>query len=916
MAQSKDVSGTSAGLRDGDRGNGTSDRPEGGRPCRVAFLTPSFQTLGPTWRRDPQILKLAAPQICGALYANGHRALRQYDFEVQIFKLEYEQPGRLNLRAFFDDASVDRFLTRDDVTLRQQSNLILDTLEVEEADLFAFSCASVLEIYADMHAVANLILCLAKVLKERFPGCKTVAGGLKISPDTKHRAEFISMLERCPALDFAADGRGEAPLLNLVEHLETGKSLADLGQHTQAHGNGCLLLSDAIRELRLSPSLARELGIETEKGLVKVVEVPDEVAVYKATAQGNTPAAMPLPLSSTTGQVLSALAAATKLKEEAAQRSEGSEFGPQGDHERRSLFNPSIFVTPWFDKRNTEKRKLSGRDLLQRYHLGGEWEQRLGIYQDDRVAILPMIFMEGCNARCAFCAYSMTNMLKREAEEVVRAMAWMRDEYDIRYFHFLNTNINGSLQYAEAFCDALIAAKLDVMWSDCANLWALNERLLEKMRRSGAIRFTYGVECPSDRMLEYIGKGITVKQAHQRLKQASDLGIWNHLLLITGLPTETEDDTKHFIDFLEESAEYSNAYSISSFYLISSSLMGAFPERYGLQMLPNPSGLLEDQAFDEKGGLPWAQKKRQIIRSTEVITDTIKRIKKDPKYWSGAIDLELLFWLYDRLGHDNKKDIVRCYEDAFLGSPAHPKSYATAMCQLLSSDAAGNRGLHGTGMRAKPADIRIVQDTLHLPIETAARPIELEFRVLGLGASPTFVSGRNLGVSIAMDTGFADALKEIIAPGSELDQVVTRAGWRIVRSVDRPTAGEGFRLESKKKALDLVIAPMRADERAFVNHQGLGLVYSVPHDREDPTKHPRVLPFVQQVGKYVLTRLARDPRSAQARAIDTRALREFAGDTIETLEAAYQRELDFEPLHDMAQLGRRHGDKFSKVAVA
>ena len=687
--------------------DGQSERAaKADRSLRVGLITPSFHTLGRTWRRDPQILKLAVPQICGALFANGYHNLRQYDFEIQIFKLEYESPGRLNLRAFFDDAAVDRFIASDDSALRDQACLILDTLEVEEADLLAFSCASVLEIYDDMHAAANLNMCLAKVLKERFPGCRTMMGGLKISPDTKHRAEYVSMLERCPMLDFAAEGRGEEAVLSVVEHMESGKSFDELGQGNQRHGNGWLLHSGGTRELRILPSLARELGVETKKGIVEVADVPDEVPVFKSRAESGKQPEMSLPLSSTTGQVLSALAEA-KRKEDATRTAEAKEFGPQGDHERRELFNPSIFVTPWFDKVNTEKRKLSGRELLQNYHLHGEWEQRLGPYQDDRIAILPMIFMEGCNARCAFCAYSMTKMVKRDVEEVVRSLAWMRDTYDIRYFHFLNTNINGSMQYAEAFCDALIAAKLDILWSDCANLWALNDRVLEKMRRSGCIRFTYGVECPSDRMLDYIGKGITVKQAHERLKHASDLGIWNQLLLITGLPTETEDDTKHFIDFLEQSAEYSNAYSISSFYLISSSLMGAFPERYGLEMLANPSGLLEDQAFNEVGNLPWAQKKRQIIRSTEVITDAIKRIKKDPKYWSGAIDLELLFWLYDRLGHDNKKDIVRCYEDAFLGSPAHPKAYLPAMKDLLSNCKGVSETLAQAGMRAKPDEIRL-----------------------------------------------------------------------------------------------------------------------------------------------------------------------------------------------------------------
>ena len=52
---------------------------------------------------------MAAPQIAGALFANGYREIRQYDFEVQIFQLELEHPGRLNLRAFFRR---ERFLSR------------------------------------------------------------------------------------------------------------------------------------------------------------------------------------------------------------------------------------------------------------------------------------------------------------------------------------------------------------------------------------------------------------------------------------------------------------------------------------------------------------------------------------------------------------------------------------------------------------------------------------------------------------------------------------------------------------------------------------------------------------------------------------------------------------------------------------
>jgi hypothetical protein len=220
-------------------------------------------------------------------------------------------------------------------------------------------------------------------------------------------------------------------------------------------------------------------------------------------------------------------------------------------------------------------------------------------------------------------------------------------------------------------------------------------------------------------------------------------------------------------------------------------------------------------------------------------------------------------------------------------------------------------------MQAKPEEIRVVQETLYLPVETAAQRVELELRVLGYGTSPTFTSGRNLGTSVAMDTGLSDAIAEIIEPGSRLDQAVTKVGCRIVREGNARGTGGTFRLEWKgRAALDVSIAPMGPNEPAFVKHEGFGVMYSVPHDREDPTKHPRVLPFVQQISKYIVHRLASDPRASRAGALDMQALRTFATNLVDELESTYTSELDFEPLHDMAQFGRRHGDKFSRVAVA
>lgn len=836
------------------------------RALRIAFVTPTLHTLGPRWRRDPQIVKLAGPTLCGFLYSRGYEHIRQYDFEVQVFQREEEAPGSFPLELYVDDARVDAFLRgEDEPAIRALTERILDALEVEEADLFCFSTASVLELYADMHSAGNINMCLATVLKERHPNCKTAIGGLQISPESKHKAEYQQMLGRCAALDFAIEGKGEWPILHVAEALEGRTTFEGNEQRFERHGQGMLLLPvRRLRDIHVPAGIARQEGL---KGVTLNVLTPEEE--------------------------------------------------PEGEHKRQELVNQSIYVTPYFDPKNIEARRLSGIQILKRYNLDTEWVTRMSQFHGDSVVVLPMIFMEGCNSHCSFCSYSMTKMIKRDVEDAVRAIAWLREKYDVRYFHFLNTNINGYYKYAEAFADALIAAKLDILWSDCANLRALDRPLLEKLRKSGLIRFTYGLECPSDRMLKYIMKGITVKQAYDRLKEAHEVGIWNHLLLITGLPTETEEDQKHFIDFLERTAEFTHGFSISSFYLVSTSLMGAFPQRFGLEMMPNPSGLLEDAAFNEVGGLTWERKKRQIIESTEVITETIKRLKVEPKYWSGAIDLELLFWLYDRLGHDNKADIVRAYEDAFIGVPAHPKSYTKPLREALRVGTPGTKALRQAGWQPKPEAITVREEALLVPFESERSRVSLELRCHEHGAPPTLTAGRNLGVSVSSRPWFADALLRLVGTGGALTRALEAAGFEVVeRGLAYGLGGFGFRILRKTAAVDLFVVASAPDTPAFLRQDNLGFVYSVPHGATDPTRDKKVLEWLTRLGRYVLGELNKDRVGAQSKPVDAALLKATADELVSLLEAPFARALDEEARHARNAEGQRHGPDFSKVATA
>lgn len=826
----------------------------------------------PGWWRFPQIVKLAAPTLAGYLREHGVADLSLHDFEVQGFDALRRDPQRFRFEQFFDDARVDRDLAAGEGGLLEQAEQILHLLEVREADLYALSCASVIGRFAEMHAVGNLCLCLAQVLKARQAGACLVVGGLQISPESKQREEYQRMLDRCGALDVAVIGRGELPLLHVAQGL-------------RGEAPGFALPEGETLDIASTPS---GRIYQWHSGAYVDPESGQRDADGRA---GDSD------FGSSSASALVSSAGGALLDER-----------PEGAHRRARLNNPSVFVTPCFDAHSMDARASSSSALLERYHLGAH-RQALGARDDDRILVAPMIFQEGCNASCAFCGYGMTRMVRREPKEVVRAIAGIQEAHDVHSFHFLNTNINGSYRYADAFMDELIAARLNIQWSDCANLRAVDERLLVKARESGAIRFTWGLEYPSDRLLKVIHKGIDVRRARERLQLAHDLGFWNQVLLITGLPGETDGDLKGFVDFLEGSAGIVDGYNVSPFYLISASLMGTYPERYGIELARNDSGLLEDAGFsefdpDSPAGArrrirSWEEKQRAIEASTLAVTRSIQGLKRDPKAYSGSIDLELLFLLYDRLGHERKAEIVRLFEEAHLGSPTHIATWRARLARLVEGGYAPvDEALAGTGWALEPEGLDLEGAVIRVPLRGGAHRLDVEIRDHALGVPHHLAGGESLGVRGRARPAFAEALEGLLDATGPLPGALAKAGWRLVGETE--VLGDGtlrFRIEGlgptgaadadgPAEALDLCVSPAGAGRQAAMEKADLGFSYQFVEGRGQPMSEPLTARFVMRLGAWLLDQLRVLPEALSTVPwLDDERARRVAASLVEGLEA-------------------------------
>jgi anaerobic magnesium-protoporphyrin IX monomethyl ester cyclase len=67
----------------------------------------------------------------------------------------------------------------------------------------------------------------------------------------------------------------------------------------------------------------------------------------------------------------------------------------------------------------------------------------------------------------------------------------------------------------------------------------VNKNLIEKLKRAGLSTLYYGVESGSQRVLDLMKKGITLKQAEDAVRVAKDVRVEVLTSFILGFPSET-----------------------------------------------------------------------------------------------------------------------------------------------------------------------------------------------------------------------------------------------------------------------------------------------------------------------------------------------------------------------------------------
>jgi len=172
----------------------------------------------------------------------------------------------------------------------------------------------------------------------------------------------------------------------------------------------------------------------------------------------------------------------------------------------------------------------------------------------------------GCPFNCTFCSVGSIWGKKytfMSAERIVDDIEYITKRYKVKGVYFREDNFTLNKKRVLQFCDLLLRRELRIKWACETRVDTLNEEMLKMMYRAGCRALYFGVESGSQKMLDFLRKGITVEQATETVRLCKNIGISTAASFIFGHPGETEEErrqTRKLIKKLDADVTWQNVF--------------------------------------------------------------------------------------------------------------------------------------------------------------------------------------------------------------------------------------------------------------------------------------------------------------------------------------------------------------------
>lgn len=180
-----------------------------------------------------------------------------------------------------------------------------------------------------------------------------------------------------------------------------------------------------------------------------------------------------------------------------------------------------------------------------------------------------VITSRGCPNNCSFCTagiYYGAKIRMRSVNSVLDEVEEIINRYKIKDITFWADTFTYNKKYVLDICRGIKARGLKFRWMANARVDRVDPEMLKAMKETGCQILSFGIESGVQKILDNVGKNITLAQIKQALRWTREAGIESAAHIIFGLPGETRETVKQTVNFVKKlNPDYVQFYSAIPF---------------------------------------------------------------------------------------------------------------------------------------------------------------------------------------------------------------------------------------------------------------------------------------------------------------------------------------------------------------
>jgi len=164
----------------------------------------------------------------------------------------------------------------------------------------------------------------------------------------------------------------------------------------------------------------------------------------------------------------------------------------------------------------------------------------------------------GCPGNCAFCQDKVAAQVyrTRSAENIFKEIK-LRVNQGYDCFEFCDLLLNGNINVLENLCDMIINNNLNIRWGGpIRSNPKMTLNIFRKMKKAGVDCVNLGIESGSQKILNNMRKGYTIKILEKNMKDLFEADIIASVNFLVGFPGETEETIEETLRFIRRNKKY------------------------------------------------------------------------------------------------------------------------------------------------------------------------------------------------------------------------------------------------------------------------------------------------------------------------------------------------------------------------